>query len=66
MQVEWWKLRRIAAGAAALRVMLLGSLPPVAAQEKPYPELDQQLQVLKKQFNADVGKVRVLVIVDPT
>ena len=48
--------------------VLLASAAPIAAQDQaqPYPEIDQQLKVLKAQFNADVGKVRVLVIGDPT
>lgn len=46
-------------------LLLLGAVPAVS-QDKPYPELDQQLTALRNQFNADVGKVRVLVIGDPT
>jgi len=48
--------------------VLLASAAPIAAQDQaqPYPELDQQLNQLKARFNADVGKVRVLVIGDPT
>src|SRR5438876_352553 len=48
--------------------MLLASTAPIAAQDQaqPYPELNQQLKQLKAQFNADVGKVRVVVIGDPT
>lgn len=50
----------------ALAVLLLAGAPPIATQEKPYPELDKQIQPLKNQFNADAGKVRLLLILDPT
>jgi hypothetical protein len=68
MQIGWWKWTENARTFAVLAALILGSIIPMAAQdqEKLYPELDQQLQPLKKQFNADVGKVRLLLIVDPT
>ncbi len=50
----------------AATTVLIAIVVPVAAQDKPYPEPDQRLQPLKAQFNADIGKVRVLFIGDPT
>ena len=63
MRRAWWS--RVAQ-AIAVSGMLLSGMATAAAQERPFPELDQQLQPLKQRFNADVGKVRVLVIMDPT
>jgi len=65
MRIKAWKWNR-KTSSINLGVMLLAAVLTAVAQEKPFPELDQQLQPLKKQFNADIGKVRVLVIVDPT
>ena len=65
MQIKVWEWRRRLASAVVGGVLLAGSVQ-VLSQEKPYPEIDQQLKQLKAQFNADVGKVRVLVIGDPT
>ena len=39
---------------------------PARAQQQPFPALDQSLEPLRSRFNQDVGKVRLLVIVDPT
>jgi hypothetical protein len=68
MQIQEWKWRRRPAAFVGAAVMLLATAVRVTAQDQaqPYPELDQQLKQLKNQFNADVGKVRVLVIGDPT
>lgn len=68
MQIEWRKWVQKATTFSAFATLILGSVVPTAAQdqEKLYPELDQQLQPLKNQFNADVGKVRLLLILDPT
>jgi len=65
MQIGW--KRKIAVLVAFTAVLFAGAVPVAAqGQEKPFPEPDQQLQPLKNQFNADVGKVRVLLIGDPT
>lgn len=42
------------------------SAVPIGAQSAPFPRVDQQLEPLRARFNQDVGKVRLLVIVDPT
>jgi hypothetical protein len=66
MRIIGWKWHRKSTALAAFGILLLSGVVSVKAQDKPYPELDQQLQLLKNQFNADVGKVRLLVILDPT
>jgi hypothetical protein len=63
MQIRYRKWQR---NAVAFTAALLIATIPTLSQEKPYPEIDQQLKVLKNQFNADSGKVRVLFIGDPT
>src|SRR6202022_2171729 len=52
-------------------MILLGALfllapAPSPAQQKALPALDQKLDPLRARFNQDVGKVRLIVIVDPT
>lgn len=66
MHTRNWKWQRLATAFAMLSAWLLAAGAPVFSQDKPYPEPDQQLQLLKNQFNADVGKVRILFIGDPT
>ena len=58
--------RRRALLATTLAVALLSVAAPVQVQEVSFPELDAQLEPLRAQFNADVGKVRLLLIMDPT
>lgn len=62
METHRWKWQRRL--AAALVATVFASIAP--AQDKAFPEPDQQLQLLKNQFNADVGKVRILFIGDPS
>ena len=50
---------------AVVLVLLVGGVP-AALQDAAYPELDQQLEPLKAQFNADAGKVRLVLLLDPT
>lgn len=45
---------------------LLSSATPAGSQNKAFPELDQQLEPLKARFNADAGKVRLVLLLDPT
>ncbi len=66
MKIQRRKWHRKAAALAVAAVMLLAGSVPAVSQDKPYPELDQQLTALRNQFNADTGKVRVLFIGDPT
>ncbi len=52
-------------GTALLAVMPFVALPADAPQ-KPYVVLDKSLNQLRADFNANVGKVRMLYIVGPT
>ena len=63
MQVGWKQKLAILAAVAAVSI---ATVAPIGAQDKPFLEPDKQLQPLKDQFNADVGKVRILFIGDPT
>ncbi len=58
--------RRRALLATTLAVALLSVAAPVQVQEASFPELDAQLEPLRTQFNADVGKVRLILLLDPT
>jgi len=66
MQICLRKWSRNSALMALFGALLLGGLGPVQAQQKALPALDQKLDPLRTQFNQDVGKVRLIVIVDPT
>jgi hypothetical protein len=46
--------------------LLLLTLAPVRAQQQTLPALDQRLDPLRTRFNQDAGKVRLIVLVDPT
>ena len=52
--------------ATTLTVALFSVASPVWVQEASFPELDAQLEPLRAQFNADVGKVRLILLLDPT
>jgi len=55
------------AGVLALfAALFLLNIVPASAQQQTLPALDQKLDPLRTQFNRDVGKVRLIVIVDPT
>ncbi len=56
--------RRWALLATALALFSVAS--PAWVQEASFPELDAQLEPLRAQFNADVGKVRLILLLDPT
>lgn len=65
------KTRRAAWGrrellAATLAVALLLTASAAGTQEASLPDLDAQLEPLRSQFNADVGKVRLILLLDPT
>ena len=53
------------AGTALLALMPFAALP-ASAPPKPYVVLDKSLSQLRADFNANVGKVRMLYIVGPT
>jgi hypothetical protein len=63
MQVGWKQKLAI---LVAIAVVFIAAVAPIGAQDKPFLEPDKQWQPLKNQFNADVGKVRILFIGDPT
>ncbi len=55
------------AGLLALfAALFLFSIVGANAQQQTLPALDQKLDPLRTRFNQDVGKVRLIVIVDPT
>jgi hypothetical protein len=66
MQICLRKWTRNTALMALFGALFLAGLGPVQAQQKALPALDQKLDPLGTQFNQDVGKVRLIVIVDPT
>ena len=49
-----------------LSVGLLLGAAPGRAQAPEFPVLSEQLEPLREQFNADAGKVRLILILDPT
>jgi len=51
---------------ALFGALFLFNIAPANAQQQTLPSLDQRLDPLRTQFNQDVGKVRLIVIVDPT
>lgn len=66
MQIRYWEWQWSMAAFVMAAALLLASAVPGFSQDEPYPEPDQKLELLKKQFNTDVGKVRVIFIGDPT
>jgi len=65
MQSKEWRARL--ALAILLVSALLGSAVPAWVQRPAaYPRLDQRFEPLRTRFNADEGKVRLLLILDPT
>ena len=66
MQIRMRKWRRNTALLAFIAVISLASHAPARAQQPAFPALDQRLEPLRTRFNQDVGKVRLIVIVDPT
>ncbi len=67
-RLSGWRGRAMRAGrlAAALGLVFLTLAAPVQVQEASFPELDAQLEPLRAQFNADAGKVRLILLLDPT
>ncbi len=63
MQICLRKWSRNTALMALFGALFLAGLGPLQAQQKALPALDQKLDPLRTQFNQDVGKVRLIVIV---
>ncbi len=66
MQIYARKWSRETALLPLFGALFLLSLAPARAQHQTLPALDQKLDPLRARFNQDVGKVRLIVIVDPT
>ncbi len=66
MQILLRNRSRNTALVTLVGALLLLTLTPVWAQQQTLPALDQRLDPLRAQFNHDVGKVRLIVLVDPT
>ena len=66
MRMQWIEGRRKAALLLVLTAALLAAATPARAQDAPYPELSRYLEPLRSQFNDDVGKVRLILLLDPT
>ncbi len=66
MRMQWIEGRRKAALLLVLTAALLAAATSARTQDAPYPELSRQLEPLRAQFNADAGKVRLILILDPT
>lgn len=60
------KRSRNTARLALFGALLLLTLAPLRAQQQTLPALNQRLDPLRTRFNQDVGKVRLIVLVDPT
>ena len=60
------KSSRKAALITVFGVLVLLTVASVQAQQQALPALDQRLEPLRARFNQDVGKVRLIVLVDPT
>jgi len=66
MQIFSRKRSRNTALLTLFGTLFLLGLAPVRAQQQALPALDQRLDPLRARFNQDVGKVRLIVLVDPT
>jgi len=66
MQIFSRKRSRKAALVIFFGVLVLLTVAPAQAQQQMLPALDQRLDPLRARFNQDVGKVRLIVVVDPT
>lgn len=65
MRISLRKFPR-AVALSLLTVTLCAIASPAYAQQRTFSALDQKLEPLRSRFNQDVGKVRLVVIVDPT
>lgn len=66
MRIFSRKGNRNMARVALFGALVLLTLAPLHAQQQALPALDQRLDPLRTRFNQDVGKVRLIVLVDPT
>jgi len=66
MQTYSKKWSRITTILTLFGILFLLGLAPARAQQQTLPALDQRLDPLRARFNQDVGKVRLIVLVDPT
>jgi hypothetical protein len=66
MQIFLRKKSRAAALLTLFGALVLLTLAPARAQQQTLPALDQKLDPLRARFNQDIGKVRLIVLVDPT
>lgn len=66
MQIHQRKRSRKTALLVLCSALLLAPLAATRAQQQALPALDQKLDPLRARFNQDVGKVRLIAIVDPT
>src|SRR5690349_19876861 len=66
MQVFFGKKGRNIALLTLLGALFLVTVAPVRAQQPTLAALDQRLDPLRARFNEDIGKVRLIVLVDPT
>jgi hypothetical protein len=60
---------RFRCGFVSILLMLLlfmTALPAQEQQPRTYPTIDPQFSPLRAQFNRDSGKVRLLILLDPT
>ena len=65
MRTARWITSRAVLSLAVALALLAGALP-AGTQQAAFPELDQQLEPLRSRFNADAGKVRLILLLDPT
>lgn len=66
MQIYSRKRSRSTAILTLFGALFLLGLAPARAQQQAFLTLDQKLDPLRTRFNQDIGKVRLIVIVDPT
>ncbi|MFQ5694388.1 MAG: hypothetical protein ACE5HB_00195 [Terriglobia bacterium] len=66
MKRRAWRRQPWALLPAALALALVAGTGAAQTQPKPYPELTPDLDPLRSQFNADAGKVRLILLLDPT
>src|SRR5215467_12359201 len=66
MRIHQGRRGRNAAFLTLFAALFLLTLAPLRAQQQALPALDQRLDPLRARFNQDAGKVRLIVIVDPT